>query len=1071
MLIKTFYSGRTVFFCIILILLFKDVSGQNFHLVKDINTESNSNPTPNELAVLNGIIYFNADDGIHGKGLWRSDGTPAGTYQLKEGIDPQYIAAGNGLIFFAANTALGLWISDGTVAGTKPVLSSLPMSLSSFWPQQITNVNGTVYFSIQGYNIQSDLAFPYSHLWKSDGTSAGTVLVQDFGATMHFGQRRLSELTPVFNKLYFSLDSRLYESGGLSRLWVTDGTPTGTYKISDGPTDPKNIVAPYTTGPDSALVYFLSPESSYSPVSLWATDGQRGNAQKISNTGISSIRNYSKMIAKDGIVYFVGQASDYTDGKSLYRYDKNSGLGIQPVALFTNHDPVTGTYAGVEEVGSGSERLFFTVYNVLLKRYQLWTTGTQSTSAQLLKDNLRATNFTDVEGTLYFTGQDSVGGKELWKSDGTSAGTVLVKDIVPGKRSSVPLFLTAFGNDLLFSATADSTGRELWISNSNPDSTMLVKDIKTTRTDSARIGYLTPLKDKVVFIANSGYGRSNFDLWSSDGTSTKTEIIKDTTVPNLQPNAWEPMTVAGNNAYFFYKENDKTILFKTDGESAGTIAIDTFNSVTENLSDFGHTDSLFYFLVGRTTDNQWTTEIWRTDGTKANTFSIGSHIDYQWGISYVGKNGNSLYFKVTHPSEPQLWVTDGTQAGTTKIGEFSGISAGISYKKKFLFEGAESLVATKGTSTDTQRLDSSLSNIDNFAISNGILFFSANDLGAFGDVGYELFKTDGTTGGTVLVKDISADKVSSSPYNFTDLNGVLYFFAFQYSNSSSQYGLWKSDGTSAGTQLVKAFGLNSPGDMVVVNGRVYFLLNDAVLWESDGTDVGTHRINDTGLTGVRAFNYDDDNRLVVAGNKLFFTGSSDAYANELWVGELGRTLPVTLTNFSATLRGRDGVVQWTVTSNSINKAFVLERSPDGIYFSPIAEMPGATGFSKNDYTYTDKNLDDLHVQKVYYRLRLIDIDGSVSYSKIVVLNLQKTDIQITVAPNPVKENLLISSSVAISGATIKIIDLTGKVLITMRQNIAANSTVSINVSSLIRGGYVVTVEGAGINYNCKIIKD
>ena len=74
---------------------------------------------------------------------------------------------------------------------------------------------------------------------------------------------------------------------------------------------------------------------------------------------------------------------------------------------------------------------------------------------------------TDVNGTLFFTANDGTTGDELWKSDGTEAGTVLVKDIFPGAIgripfSSSPNFLTDVNGTLFFNANDDPTGNELW---------------------------------------------------------------------------------------------------------------------------------------------------------------------------------------------------------------------------------------------------------------------------------------------------------------------------------------------------------------------------------------------------------------------------------------------------------------------------------------------------------------------------------------------------------------------------------------------------------------------------------
>ena len=122
--------------------------------------------------------------------------------------------------------------------------------------------------------------------------------------------------------------------------------------------------------------------------------------------------------------------------------------------------------------------------------------------------------------------------------------------------------------------------------------------------------------------------------------------------------------------------------------------------------------------------------------------------------------------------------------------------------------------------------------------------------------GYELWKSDGTEGGTVLVKDVQPGPGSSLPGFFADdallvdVNGTLYFAADDGVTGSE---LWRSDGTEAGTLRVKdvrpgADG-SSPASLVDVSGTLYFAADDGVnggeLWKSDGTEAGTVRVKET----------------------------------------------------------------------------------------------------------------------------------------------------------------------------------------------------------------------------------
>jgi ELWxxDGT repeat protein len=124
---------------------------------------------------------------------------------------------------------------------------------------------------------------------------------------------------------------------------------------------------------------------------------------------------------------------------------------------------------------------------------------------------------------LFFTANDGVHGRALWKSDGTKAGTVMVKDIDPRPQDETdygygPTGLTALGGTLFFSANDGPHGRELWKSNGTKGGTVLVKDIYRGRGFSLP-AYLTPVDGRLFFLADNTRG---MELWKSNGTKAGT---------------------------------------------------------------------------------------------------------------------------------------------------------------------------------------------------------------------------------------------------------------------------------------------------------------------------------------------------------------------------------------------------------------------------------------------------------------------------------------------------------------------------------------------------------------------
>jgi ELWxxDGT repeat protein len=200
--------------------------------------------------------------------------------------------------------------------------------------------------------------------------------------------------------------------------------------------------------------------------------------------------------------------------------------------------------------------------------------------------NSASPNYLTASGnTLYFQANDVTNGYELWKSDGTAAGTVMVKDINNGSGSSFTYSpqITAIGNTLYFSAYDATNGYELWKSDGTAAGTVMVKDINSIASfanngpsGSGLNSYnvrLTAIGNTLYFSATDG--TNGTELWKSDGTAAGTVMVKDINNGSGSSfSSFSQLTAVGNTLYF--QANDGTNgseLWKSDGTAAGTVMV------------------------------------------------------------------------------------------------------------------------------------------------------------------------------------------------------------------------------------------------------------------------------------------------------------------------------------------------------------------------------------------------------------------------------------------------------------------------------------------------------------------
>lgn len=379
-----------------------------------------------------------------------------------------------------------------------------------------------------------------------------------------------------------------------------------------------------------------------------------------------------------------------------------------------------------------------------------------------------------LNGVAYFFAETAAEGRELWKTDGTAGGTALVKDIVTGPVGSNfedSYEMVTNGSFLLFTANTVADGLELWKSDGTNAGTALLKNINAG-ADSSSPRYFFPLGSNVLFMATTA--ANGEELWKTDGTTAGTVLVKDiftgpspSTSVELFPGFGFPIFggfhTFNNKVYFrAYDGASQAQLWVTDGSTGGTVLVKDIVPGSPfppsiSVANAVNLPAKFIFSVS---DGTSFSELWQSDGTNAGTtlfksFSIANNdfpailVNYQFdpntGILTTPLfQGNKFFFTATSDAEGrELWISDGTLPNTKIVKDINPGTANSNDYPSYTF------------TADT-------------------LFFTADN----GTVGNELWKTDGTTANTVIRADINPGAGSSDPYlNFVTTNGKLLISA------------------------------------------------------------------------------------------------------------------------------------------------------------------------------------------------------------------------------------------------------------------------------------------------------
>ncbi|MBZ4417770.1 ELWxxDGT repeat protein [Myxococcus sp. RHSTA-1-4] len=862
--------------------------------VKDIRTgvlPDNFFDPPTTFIELGDTVLFGATDKVHGKELWRTDGTAAGTSLVLDlvpgpaGSEPSHAVRMNGRVYFSAALTTygwhGLWSTDGTAEGT--VLVKALHTNVTF----IEARDGVLYIGTGNTLGRYGTGFA---LWRSDGTTDGTVLLRTEPSAVGFSG--ILYRAWLGGSLLFAGQTADF---GVA-LWKTDGTPEGTVLVKDHHPGYDDLAIIGLT-PCGGQVFFWA-ESNFGVYSLWRTDGSEAGTHEVKHIDFAdpagSTRGYASRLACLGdAVYF--SAWDAQAGSELWKSD--------------------GTAEGTVRV------------------------------ADLLPGSLGSKPFslTPHKGALYFMADDPEAGIELWKSDGTAHGAARISDIAPGTADPLEgleaFDLLSTPGGLFFLANDGVNGIELWKADGTPQGTVRMSNNTSTRYGFFRL-YGVWAQDALYFWS------SDDELWRSTGTAAGTQRLTPLaayTAGGLFP--WNDEAVAvGGKVFFAADDGTGERLWWSDGTSSGTVPVPggvalhsprQFTPFNGQLLVAANEESGDRFLWSVSPAGQpprklapvqlWHDEdarpvtagtraffvdwfytpqsVWTTDGTTPGTLML-KHVEGrfpEWKPRLLTAVGARVFFAATAaPNHEELWTSDGTPEGTRRVTTLAASGQSVAFEHMLAMNGRLYFFASTGTwplkrelwtSDGTAEGTRSLGTVaslswktpgpGNTAVAGGSLFFVVEP-----EAGPpELWKTDGSA--PVKVRAFGTDVRTPPPGGFTPHGDLLLFWA---DDGVSGYQPWRSDGTEAGTVKVKDLRSGGLGAVAAPTrfvrlgqeGPALFAASDGLsgleLWKTNGTAAGTVRVADV-VPGVASFS---PGWMAATGQHVLFQGWSHASGIELW---------------------------------------------------------------------------------------------------------------------------------------------------------------------------------------------
>ncbi|GMW01340.1 MAG: hypothetical protein AMXMBFR84_24770 [Candidatus Hydrogenedentota bacterium] len=516
-------------------------------------------------------------------------------------------------------------------------------------------------------------------------------------------------------------------------------------------------------------------------------------------------------------------------------------------------------------------QFYFLVMTGEKERFDIYASDGTSEGTILTLENVysvpgRTIQYGISDAHLFMALRTESAGVELWCTDGMQDGPRFVKDINPGPADSAPYQICGVGNRVVFTAQTADNGSEIWVSDGTEDGTQLLRDLIPGPADS-RPYQLIAFKDWVLFsCSNPEFGE---ELWRTDGTADGTVLVKDIN-PGRESSEPYDLTLANGAVYFgathaaYGRE-----LWKTDGTTDGTELV---ARVRPNIRSIGSSfpalltpnRGKLYFIA---TDRTGRQSLWCTDGLESNTVNV-------------------------LPPEEAERIRDALQMDSIDTRLYIQTAEGQTYE--YLHD--EHRLAPVDQWPRTEQVCPLIELVDaetwesvrptplgpeDWLETSRFIFFAGYTPGC----GYELWCYEHATGSFGMLADIFPGPGSSSPTAFTNTPGGVVFRA---ENLNMGVELWRTDGTTGGTQVVADHRYKPLGSVprdITVWGDV---ITNVIMGSPEGYDIVSYAI--PGFTRIPTQPLDlvpelgwHPQELTVYEGKLFFSSPRMGNGHELWV--------------------------------------------------------------------------------------------------------------------------------------------------------------------------------------------